>query len=143
MNKLQVFASLVKSCHDEETNSDTNLTVQFIESHLKQMVEVAFRAQRYLHGPDPTCVRETKEAASLLLDQLERLVRPSLFIGVTTEMQQMLDKNKAQKKMKEKVEYTSNPKLYAMKKVHIFLDKIEYKLYSHVCTLLLHYSSFI
>ena len=111
-----MFASLVRQCSESSTGG---LGVAFIQSHLKQMVEVAYRAQRYLHSPDPDCVRETKEAAEVLLENLERLVSPSLFIRVTSQVQQQLDKNKATKKMKEKTEFVNNPKLYAMRKVHI------------------------
>lgn len=103
----------------EASDRAGGLDVSFIQSHLKQMVEVAFRAQRYLHSPDPDCVRETKEAATLLLDELERLVSAPLFIRVTSQVQQQLDRNKATKKMKEKTEFVNNPKLYAMRKVKI------------------------
>lgn len=96
------------------------------------MVEVAYRAQRYLHGPDPECIRDTKEAAEMLLESLERLVSPPLFIRITSEVQQQLDKNKATKKMKEKTEFVNNPKLYAMRKVNIL-----YFIYVHLTIVLL------
>ena len=111
-----MFTDLVQSHISEEGGY---IGLDFLSNHLKQMIEVVARAQRYLHGPDPTAIALTKETALLLLDQLERVISPSQFIEVTMQVQQRLDKNKADKRMKEKTEYVNNPRVYAMRKVPV------------------------
>ena len=113
---IQVFTDLVQSYISEEGGY---IGLDFLSNHLKQMIEVIARARRYLHGPDPTAIALTKETALLLLDQLERVISPSQFIEVTMQVQQRLDKNKADKRMKEKTEYVNNPRVYAMRKVRV------------------------
>lgn len=115
-----MFESLIASCH--ETDQRNTLDLNFLESHAKQIVEIAFRAKRYLHSPDPDTVKQTSEAATVLLDAMERTINSPLFIAVCTNVQQKLDRNKVDKKIKLKTEFVMNPKAYAMKKVRKYKE---------------------
>ena len=123
---LKVFETLLTTTlnisEDNNTNTtsaagDQSLHIQFIEAHAKQIIEPTFRAKRYLHGPDEIIIKTTNDVAMNVLDQIERIINPSVFIATCASIQQKLDKNKMEKKVKEKTEFVMNPKSYAMKKV--------------------------
>ena len=102
---------------------------QFLLTHLPQMIEVALRAR--LFGGNRTedqsqssssqqeeeAVRETKIAATELLDSLEKKVGSSSLIGHYADIQRRLQATKAEKKRVLASEAIKDPKAYAVRKV--------------------------
>ena len=89
----------------------------FLSGHVQQMVEVANRAQRYLHGGDPVVIKATSDAAVSMMESLERVVDPAVFMEACISVQKRLDKHKAEKKAALKTESVFDPRAHAMKKV--------------------------
>jgi hypothetical protein len=117
-----MFHSLASNVYKKivERNDNEPIDSEFLTQHLKQIVEVCFRAQRYLHGSDLDCVEETKGAATELLILLERIIDPSKFMEACVLIQQKLDKHKQERKREQKTEYITDSKAYAMRKVILF-----------------------
>ena len=107
----------------------------FLLTHLPQMIEVALRAR--LFGGNRTddqsqsqssssqqeeeAVRETKVAATELLDSLEKKVGSSSLIGHYADIQRRLQATKAEKKRVLASEAIKDPKAYAVRKVRKYV----------------------
>jgi hypothetical protein len=99
----------------------------FLMAHLPQMMEVALRVR--LHGgvaessenvisqSDEASVKESKAAATELLEALEKKVGSTALLGKYAEIQRRLQASKAEKKRVLASEAIKDPKAYAVRKV--------------------------
>ena len=99
----------------------------FLMSHLPQIMEVALRVR--LHGGaaessenvisqgDEASVKESKAAATELLEALEKKVGSAALLGKYAEIQRKLQASKAEKKRLLASEAIKDPKAYAVRKV--------------------------
>ena len=98
----------------------------FLLAHLPELIEVALRAR--LFGGNRTddatvpqheeeAIKETKVAATELLDLLEKKVGSASLIGQYADIQRRLQATKAEKKRVLASEAIKDPKAYAVRKV--------------------------
>jgi hypothetical protein len=103
----------------------------FLLAHISQMMEVALRVR--LHGgihsegvqgmdgsvsqSEEASIKESKAAASELLEALEAKVGSSAVLGRYADIQRMLQASKAEKKRALASEAVKDPKAYAVRKV--------------------------
>ena len=103
----------------------------FLLAHISQMMEVALRVR--LHGgihsegvqgmegvvsqSEEASIRESKAAATELLEVLEAKVGSSAVLGRYADIQRMLQASKAEKKRALASEAVKDPKAYAVRKV--------------------------
>jgi hypothetical protein len=92
-------------------------TVEFVELHLRQVVEVGVRVRLQETGPHQAELEQDKETASDLLDLLEKHVGSPLFIATFADVQKKLQTNRTEWKHKLAVEAVSNPRAFAQRKV--------------------------
>lgn len=108
----------------------------FLLAHLPQLIEVALRArlfggdrmddERTQHEED--AIKESKVAATELLDNLEKKVGSSALIGHYADIQRKLQASKAEKKRILASEAIKDPKSYAVRKVRTYSKYILYYL---------------
>jgi hypothetical protein len=100
----------------------------FIMAHLEQMVEVALRVRLFGGADGPIgelnvseaqdeSIKESKQAATLLLDNLEKKVGSASLIGQYAETQRRLQATKAERRRVLASEAVKDPKGWATKKV--------------------------
>lgn len=103
----------------------------FLLAHISQMMEVALRVR--LHGgihsegvqgmdgsvsqSEEASIKESKAAATELLEALEAKVGSSAVLGRYADIQRMLQASKAEKKRALASEAVKDPKAYAVRKV--------------------------
>ena len=111
----------------------------FLLAHISQMMEVALRVRLHgginsegMHGTgtgmgmgmegvlsqsDEASIKESKAAATELLEVLEAKVGSSAVLGRYADIQRMLQASKAEKKRALASEAVKDPKAYAVRKV--------------------------
>ena len=119
---LQVFIALV-----------TIEKKSFLLSHLPALIEVALRARLFggnrideeiKSQHEEEAIKESKVAATELLDLLEKKVGSSALLGHYAEIQRRLQATKAEKKRVLASEAVMDPKGYAVRKVCTCIDYI-------------------
>lgn len=93
------------------------MDVDFLKSHVYQLVEVAVRIELTLTGPSMHELATIKEASTEFLGSLERKIGSSDFIGIYSEVQQKLQSKRMERKRKFALTAVTNPQEYAMMKV--------------------------
>lgn len=99
----------------------------FLLLHLPQLMEVALRVRLYggtaesqdgaVSQSEAAVLKESKAAATELLDILEQRVGSSALLGKYAEIQRRLQASKAEKKRVLASEAIKDPKAYAVRKV--------------------------
>ena len=116
-NVIKIFAELVTV----EENAEV------LSSHLEQLIEVCIRSrisradravneEIELTSATLQNQKDTKEAASELLEAIERRVGSSTFIGIYGDVQRRIESSKADKKRRLAAEAISDPASYAQRK---------------------------